>query len=199
MVNFAQTRGAHRRKSRAHRAEICRPHWPDQAPARPASCPRRAACPGAAQSVAASVETAMRTMIRRSIIIAGCQTSVSLEDFILELPQGHRGKSGSDTVGLVDDIDTRRLGGNLAVSHPPICARPLPSAHSGRFYGFKRRHPSLIPAATKTATRRCIDIETERAQSAARAIRCRKRGLAIGWQFRATCLRKPGVAGLAQR
>ena len=56
----------------------------------------------------------MQTMIRRSIIIAGRQTSVSLEDLFWNRLRDIAGIKKSTLSELVDDIDMRRLGGNLA-------------------------------------------------------------------------------------
>jgi predicted DNA-binding ribbon-helix-helix protein len=56
----------------------------------------------------------MQTMIRRSIIIAGHQTSVSLEDSFWNRLKDIAGSQEVTLSELVDDIDMRRLSGNLA-------------------------------------------------------------------------------------
>ena len=56
----------------------------------------------------------MHTMIRRSIIIAGRQTSVSLEDSFWNRLRDIAGSQEVTLSELVDDIDVRRLRGNLA-------------------------------------------------------------------------------------
>lgn len=56
----------------------------------------------------------MHTTIRRSIIIAGRQTSVSLEDSFWNRLRDIAGSQEVTLSELVDDIDVRRLRGNLA-------------------------------------------------------------------------------------
>ena len=67
-------------------------------------------------------------VVKRSIVIAGHKTSVSLEDAFWKCLKEIAGNRDMTLSDLVASIDTERHAGNLVVGDPPVRARSLSRA-----------------------------------------------------------------------
>ena len=101
-------------------------------------------------------------VVKRSIVIAGHKTSVSLEDALLERPQGDCRRPGSDPVRSGGDDRHRSAARQPVVGHSAVRARSLPQPGRQRErpqrFARDRRQPRCCQRLARRLTqarRRC--------------------------------------------